>query len=561
MKYRHDAEINVLNRIEANMKVHLTAKIGPLFLGVLFSFTGCVSSNPPSHLTQAQKLEDFDKMSDVLHKVYPADVLNKKVYGIDLDMTLNASRAAISEQETPEEFAGHIDRTLRSLKGSHLWRSDALYHFRDHPFVKRFYHDYVADDAIDINHQYTAAMNSSRQPQISIPLLYHDGNYYTKHNFTINGTKYRRGMKLLAVDGKTPQQILSTIQPYLNRFDFDRNIFYGASFGAYVEDNFYVFMNGRRDHIFKFQDGNNIITIAVADGEDVEIQRVKSFFFLERKTVRYFEDIRILYIRIPQMDESDLPFYLNAIKQNRNRPIRAVVLDVRYNPGGSGRVWMTILQALIAKEYCWSSKTAIKDTGLVKNYRARHAQVCGEAGVDGKNYQRQQLPFLDNEEFLVETDQSRLTPAPDSLKLKVPIYVIAHDVYSATGSLLTCAKAVDDIVSVGTRNPHALGNGIDPFHLSLPNSKIIISTATELDITNCKSPKDVLHSAVEIEVPMTAAERITYLNDAPSFPGLITYLWGQYEKQETMFWEDWLVNRDPYFKKVLNLLGPMNKAQ
>jgi len=173
---------------------------------------------------------------------------------------------------------------------------------------------------------------------------------------------------------------------------------------------------------------------------------------------------------------------------------------------------------------------AVLPEGIVKDIRRP-----GKGHKIPKNLSVEKVAFLDNQEFLIYNSSEVLQPAEASLRLNVPIFVIAHDVYSAAGSLTSIAAMTAKITSVGTRNSRVLGRGTTPLLVSLPNSKIIISTEPILDLSGCKTAEDALHTKMEIEVKMTAKERIDYLNlDIEGMP-----------------LEEALTSYDPYFKAVL----------
>ena len=93
-------------------------------------------------------------------------------------------------------------------------------------------------------------------------------------------------------------------------------------------------------------------------------------------------------------------------------------------------------------------------------------------------------------------------------------------------------------VTVGLCNPVPWA-GDKRLFFSLPHSQLVISLTLQLDLTGCENAEDVMHTKVDIEVPFTAGEFIDYQNQ-----GNIRNL------------PDYLVNRDPFFRKILDSSKP-----
>lgn len=498
-------------------------------------------------LNQAQMLEDYDYMVQTVRDMFPSATVNKKVYGIDVFEKLKSYRAGITENMTPHEFIELLYDALLACKGDHLWPFD-LYYYKDHKYAKLFT-SALNEGAIETNHVYWEYLQPrlERFKSAPVPLLYHDGDYYVRHDFTCNGMKYKSGMKLLTVDGKTPDEILPSIQDRLVLFDFKKRIFYGS---LMMGHNFYVLMDdyGKKTQEFKFKNRKGeLVELSVASAAMAVIHKPDKAILALGRTVEYFEDSQILYVRIPAMYEGDIPFYLAEIKKYAGREIRAAVIDIRGNGGGSDSVWRSVLELIIGKKYRWHTKMAIKNTRLARKHEASqlllYRAIKDGIYFDAKSrYRREEIPFLDNEEFLVKETENRIKPTPDSLNLRVPIYVIAHNIYSSAANLSGFAKRASGITCVGTRNPMISGTGTDSFYISLPNSKIIFVLSGHIDLTGCKTAEDTLHTKMEVEVEMTAKERLDYLNrDISKIP-----------------LEEALTQYDPYFKKVLELLNAKN---
>ena len=531
-----------------------------LFIIAMFVLTGIFQANaldaplpktaPVSlpKLSKAQMLEDFDYMTKLLQDFLPEAIVTKKVYGIDVFAKLKSCRDRITGQETPVEFAQIVSDALVACKGNHLFVSDMLYYLKGVRAKKNVRDVFVDDDAIDINHLYALKMEkkseSSYLSERLINLVYHDGAYYNLFDFSIDGTVYKRGMKLIALNGKDQKALLSLLQARLNKFDFKRGIFYGDIVEG---DDFYLFLpdNEKEKLTFQFQDENNEIFKITLDEKSKLSVLKKGHGYLPTKKVLYLPELHILYIRIPCMEENDLPFYCDGIKKETvGKVVKGVVIDIRNNPGGSDNVWIEILNRIIAKDRTMEFHNAMKSDIRVWQAFRRIKELPAAHKEYFNSLKEEKYPFLDNIPFKILFTYIILKPDKESLQLTTPIYVISHDAYSAAGGLLAASGMNDDIISVGTRNPAPLGRSLPPIYFSLPNSKLIFSMKPTIDLTDSKTADDVLHTKVEVEVEMTAKERLDYLNrDIGKIP-----------------LEDALTKYDPYFKKVLELLNAKNQS-
>ncbi|MGB7295074.1 MAG: S41 family peptidase, partial [Candidatus Aminicenantales bacterium] len=310
-------------------------------------------------------------------------------------------------------------------------------------------------------------------------------------------------------------------------WDFERKTFYSEEFYRSVD----IVRNGRLEFEFKRSSGE-ILRAVFASGSTVTKkipQRDTS------KLVRYIDQEKILYIRVPTMDPQDLEFYISGIQMEAKKgQLRAVVIDIRNNGGGSDTVWRTILAHVLGQPIEYQGRLGIKNSPINMRYLPRHP--FGKVILS--DCRPEKILFLDEEEFLLYSYSSRLEPAQETLGFGGPIFVLSEKVYSAAGSLVTLAAQAKNIVSIGLRNPYILGIGIDPYYFSLPNSKFIFTIEPVIDLTNCQAAEDVFHTAVEIELEPTLEEMLRFHNFENGIP-----------------LENFLRKHDPFFRKVLEVLS------
>ncbi len=499
---------------------------------MIFSFS-CSGPQPSRH--EQSMLDDYDFMVHTLGEVFPATIPVKESYGIDVPQILFQSREKINVGMTETDFARFIDTTLRSCKWKHMHVNPRLYGLDEKSRVRKMLGSNVSPEAIRKTHE---IYESIRAKQVLAPktidLTYFDGAYYSKYDFTVNGAVYNRGLKLVAVDGRKPLEIIAGYQDLLDSFDYRHKIFYADTFNTGAGANFYRFMpvpqDGVRKFVFQSADGKDIgITVASADSV-VNKTPENSFAALGPRVV-YLKDEKILYIRIPAMNEDDIPFYDKEI-HNRiiSRDIAAVVLDVRGNTGGSDLVWQRILEFFVPKLDVSFTLITTPSPIAIEFMRQARTALTGQR-ILTKGFPLF-VPYLGLNEMPSYTlnINSKVQGGKDC-----PVYIITHDVCASTGNLLSVAERSPHVTTVGLRNPVALGMATNAFFFSLPHSQLVISLTLQLDLTGCENAGDVMHTEVDMEVPFTAEEFIAYQNqdNIKNLP-------------------DYLVNRDPFFRKILD---------
>ena len=491
-------------------------------------------------LTFEQKLEDFDTCSGIIRDVFPATHVNKVVYGLDIEQIFSNYRAMITESGSMLQYIEILDRMINACKGSHLNTSRmSLAQYRSNPFLQSYTAGYLNEDIVRIHELYfnhLLTRNPLYRVKLNIPLIYFQGDYYVQYDFTYKDRVFLRGWKVETCNGRTPDNIVDENQDLLSMLPWD------FSLGKFYYTRFYT-MGVHADQetlnfVFRAPDETFIeasFPIHVRVTYDIP-QRQND------KVVTYFPNSKLLYIRIPDMNSDDIPFYENGILQegqrqgsdrrSGDRQVRAAVVDIRHNGGGSDQVWIRILRMLLSHSVTYETRFGILNNATVLSY-------IPQQGDDPSTSQEEQpeiIDFLGDREYLTQTMQDTLSPASDSIRVPM-IYVLSEDIYSAAGSLTTVASLVDSIVSVGYTNPHILGRGIDPFYFSLPYSSFIFKIEPVIDLTGCSSVVDVFHANMEVEVRPSLEQVLDFYNQ-PMEGSL----------------EDFLALYDPIFQETLELI-------
>ena len=495
---------------------------------------------PFPELDKEKMLADFDRMTALLRNTFPFTLANRELFGLDVWGKLAEYRSRITGEESFLEFAALLQEALAACKGNHLSLSSAPYHFlKAVPEILKIFS--VSEEELKIT-QNALVLNTLRNPAYrcrSIRLKYYAGAYYSEYSHQQGNTFLPYGSELTAVDGRKPEELLPALQDRLDRFDFKCGVFYGSAFTG-LGDNFYVFMDlPPREFRFRTREGREIILHTDAP---IQIRMPQHPAAGIPQGARYLPQEKILYLRIPSMSLNSKNFYKKEIlKQRPAGKIDAVVLDVRFNGGGSDHVWQEILSMLLSEPVKVDNTWAVFDSPENREYFKRRKQILPKAFPEHREsrgvsrpWERRELPWLGKDRYLVRENTLEIIPTEDSLKLSCPIYILAQDIYSSTGGLLAVARQCDQLVSIGMPSPVSLGKGPDPIHLALPNSGLVFSLAVAADISGCQRAADTFHGDVEVPLELSAEEFFDYWNsDTGADP------------------VDYLRKKDPFMRKVL----------
>ena len=280
----------------------------------------------------------------------------------------------------------------------------------------------------------------------------------------------------------------------LFEFDPKKRRFYGPEFYASAPSS----APGRRTFEFT-KPGGGTLSLTIPDDAEIPEKQMTGTVFGIPKQVLFLKEHQLVYIRVPSMNPADLPFYEKELKPilEKERP-RYAVIDIRGNGGGSDSVPMTLLEMLSANPIQFKGMLATPANARIRDYMKHR----GRDFSDNANVRR--IPFLADREFDVQ--EFTITMKNGENASAEHVYVIAHDVYSAAGTLVAIAKGSEHVTAVGFPGTKMLGMGIDPYHFALPNSKLIISVEPAVDLSNCRSAADTLHLDIEVELPMSAEE-------------------------------------------------------
>ncbi len=501
--------------------------------------------------TLEQLYTDFDYLTEMIEKFSPRNTPNRYLYQLDVSKKLAEYRSRIPQVHTLVDYAALVEAAVQACKGNHLWVANDLIGYLENP--EQAQQEIVSNGhlvtpaAIPISYYLKTCQWRLRPSRPGLPLLYWQGNYYTRHDFAIGPRCYPCGMRLTAVNGRPVMEVLAQVQDRLTDFDWDRKFF----FGNYEEygDDFYRYLPEWQSKSFTltFDKAGKTETVILNPGnsEKFSIDKPKITAGHIPPAVCYLPKPQLLYIRIPEMQNSRLNFYLSRIREAAAEyEIKAAVIDIRNNPGGSDRAWTKLLALLQTGKENTPLISAVNDNPDVIRFIARREFSKTDAALSPeelekvrREYQTRPLAFPGGESYLILEETYPPISQECLFQESLPVYLLVQDVYSSAGNLAALAKRSALITSVGFDNPRDIGQGRASILFSLPYSKLIVRTNVWTDFSNCRTPEDTAHFRVEVPVELTPEQLVEYHNrevgnDLPAF----------------------LMTRDPFMRKVLELI-------
>ncbi|VXB59509.1 conserved exported hypothetical protein [Flavobacterium sp. 9AF] len=525
-----------------NYKMHILIV---LLLSFTITFQGQNSTSisnllkdTPS-LTTSQMLVDYDSLVSYINQVSPIVQFNKEVRNIDFNKHAKKIRSKINSKTTKEEYLFLIEKTLNAAQDGHsnrlgrslldivktVWIPQNIVTGID---TSDFVHSYKYDKYIK-DHFYTKS---------KLELVYIDGDYYNLLPFSYKGKEYPASMKLISCNNQKIHSFVKNMEQLISPLRWDRvhKKVYNETFYTVAE----IYNNDVLK--FTFQDPNKQEKI-------LELVRNDTVTFLEDKKnsfgynnnlasviTHYFEKEKIFYAKLPAMEEKLGDTLIHRFQNILNHSsIKSIVLDVRGNGGGSdytygkflGKIIKDTLQSNVVVGRIFSSLNC-KYFEMNKDSIVKYGLSLTKDGIKLKN-----LSMFYN----IIPNYSHFYPEKETLPFEGNIYLLQDRfIYSATSNLSSLAYKMDRIISIG-ETPNLLG-GMQSITsvFCLPYSKVIFRIEPQIDFTDCKTTTDLFQNQVE--------HFITYSID---------FLHERTITEEAIFGKNFLIQKDPMFKKVLEI--------
>jgi|GEM_PF-2164807 len=474
------------------------------------AFNKCIQKADFQKLTKEQMYADFDTLVNTIVLYSPHLKVRQKVCGINFEKRIKSMRKEIATYNSSKQLFSLLYRVLLICQDGHtsLASQDAF----------QLLSEGLSMEECASIAKYERRFNSIWVRDDNLPkLIYFDGKYYARWGYRYGDISIPKKAELISVNGIQPTKYLSKNidkKGHLS-WDFKHKCFYsdGLLQSSIANDTTLrvTFLVNKKKQTIEVP-----LTIGSYAKSKSQLGKVDRPTLEVRRDgfVSYWEDVKTLYIRIPEM--SDENFYLKELAKHKTEDIEKIIIDVRNNPGGSDDVWMTALSVILSDqikfkiEYAYNSSLKGKDTAYVATKNFKDLDLVSRT-VSG----------IDNEK------------SDSSLNYKGKIYVLYDEqTFSAAGSLVSECYYSDRMVAVGVRTGRILGFGTNPTEFRLPNTRINCRVESILDITNCKTYEAIFHDQPELDVNPSLDDKILL--------------------KENTYTTDFLRNKDPYLKKIFS---------
>ena len=452
-------------------------------------------------LTKTQMFEDFDYLVDRIAKISPHIIPKKQLWKYDIIQEIKNRRTEIDTITNYNSFWFLINRTLNSCQDGHT-----------------------------VIKTENKGFNIYQNFKISLPIKYINGEYLVNKPFSFNDIHFQIGAKVEMINNEPIHDYVQKIPQFRYFMQWDnlnKRFFYS---------NFYANDNIAMSKFFSISIvnlDNSISTLQLKTSDEVIIDSTKSDFNSVKK-VEYWQEQKILYIRVPAMNSDDINFYKKEIiSKSKSKIIDKIIIDIRNNLGGSDSVWQAIYETILDEPV----KYSLKLYGNNPDFMTK--EYIKDKNLNLKKIKSENLSFLNNQKMYIYYDKTEtIKPSKKSIRFKGKIFVVGNEnIFSSAGScmILPNENANDNIISVGRETGRFLGGGYDPISSILPNSKIDFIIEPAIDITKAKKVKDIMHDNYEINIPYNIAE----FQDKFNYNGNI---WSQ----------QFMIKYDPFIKEALS---------
>jgi len=447
-------------------------------------------------LSKQQMYNDFDTLVKNIVLYSPHLKVRQKVCRTDYEKRFAYMRKEIDKCSSSKRFAILLYRVLLVCQDGHTGPS--------HVNPLKLLSDGMSTEDCAAAVNYQKLYNSLMVTNDNLPeLVYYKGKYYTHSEYCQNNVTVPVKAELVSVNGITPAKYLfrNLDKKGFLSWDFDSNSFYSESL---LQNN--IVSDSTLRLIFLADKKKHRVDVNLITGSKSNPSAPNDGF------TEYWDNSKTLYIRIPKMVNED--FYPKEIAGYNNKDIEKVIIDIRGNPGGSDDVWRKTLASIMGSKISFKTQYAY-NSDLKKN---------DTTFTPSGNFKDLNLVY--------KWGNKSIGGSKSSINYNGKIYVLYDDQsFSAAGSLVSFCYYSDNLVAVGVPTGRILGFGTNPYVFQLPNTKIGYRIEPILDITNCKTYKDIFHDKPELDVNLNLDEKIL-LKTNP-------------------YTSDFLKNEDPYIKRVL----------
>lgn len=515
-----------------------------LFADALIAKAQLDSKEKLTKISYAEMLKEHDSLVYYIKQISPVIYYNQEVRGIDFDKQSRQLKRQIKPQTTMGEYLQIIKKTLNIAQDGHTSQVNST--LLD--IVKKYWIPAKLvsfDSASTANmYEYIKYLKEEYYAKPELNLIYISGEYYNLLGFSYKGKSYPSGMKLLSCNGKNIHNFIKKLTSLVSplRWDRKRNRVY--------DENFYWPEEIYKKDVIKliFADKNKnkyLLDIGKKDTVTYSIKKNnQNGYFSQTDTVvtHYFDQTEMFYAKIPAMrEELGDTIKRRLVNAFQNNKIKAIVIDIRGNGGGSDNTYGRFLSKLV-------QDTLKKKVVVARNfspYIQAHYHINKDSVLKKNNYTFDPgVPTLKSQDmYYIKQDFNFVVPDSVTLPFDGKIYVLQDKfIYSSASNLSSLAKNSEQLISIG-QTPDLLGGlQASTLMMMLPFSKFIFRVEPQIDLTDIKKVDDIFQNHVEYPVQYTFKD--LYLRTTT---------------RENVFGKDFLQNHDPMFAKVLELEQKNNR--
>jgi hypothetical protein len=474
-------------------------------LNLIFTLSLCVffhiavAQSEPTFSRQ-QMRSDFDTLVTVLKRVSPHIPVKKDLWHYDALKEMQLLRKQIDTISSDLSYFILLQSTINAAQDLHtsLWGEQSGWGKTQESL-------------------YRQVRNRFR---LSLGNIYQDGKYLITDPFVVARDTITIGTEIVSVNGER-------VHAYLKErlwardgaaFDMTRKQFFSPGFFKNTES---IFQNSLTFG-FKKPDGK-VVTYNLPTDRFTQYLPSKSFDDTCR--VEFWPKEKVLYIRLPRMDESFKPYLAKSITAYRERvnTISRIIIDIRGNGGGNDNVWQDLYADLIDRPISYT------------------LQIDAYPGVLANTLLREpdRSPLLRHYGLHRVVDKTEtIEPSPQSIRFKGKIIVLAERHYSSAGSMLAVANANpnDQLVGMGRKTGYFLGIGFAPQVFELPVTKLRYRVAPSLEVSRAVRAADLAQDKMEVMVP-----------------GDIAFYQHLFDEAGVRSQQDFLIRYDPFIRTALGL--------
>ncbi|MCX2492221.1 S41 family peptidase [Pedobacter sp. PF22-3] len=505
-------------------------------------FSPDFSSSPDGvpQLTHQQMLADHDSLVSYIRQVSPVIYFNQEVRQIHFDHYAKLLRKKIKPGMDMGAYLFIVEQTFNAAQDGHSnrlgsWQLDIM----KSNWIPNGLVTNIDTNTINYGYQYENYANKNFSAKLNLNLAYTNGEYYNLLPFTYKDQNYPAGMKVLSCNGmpvhKFVNKEITAISPL--RWDRQYNRVYHERFYRPVQ----IFNQGQLKFVFE-EDNEQKHQLTIGYKDTLQFtQKIKHPFGYngeqEPLTTHYFEQEKIFYARMPLMIEAYGDSLAKKFSElTSGKPVKAIVLDIRGNGGGSDNTYANFLGKIM-------NDTLKQDVVVGRNfspYNQKQFKVNTDSVKNKKGFSFEvNVATLNAPDMYFISIPNFKFVTPDSLNagFKGKVYLLQDRfIYSSASNLSNLASKNDQLVSIG-ETPNLLGGlQTNPSILQLPYSKIIFRIEPQIDFTGAIKAADAFQNHVEYPVAYTIKElkeRVT--------------------TEKPIYGRDFLYRSDPMFKKVLQL--------